>query len=251
MTYPKELTVVTLECCPSTNDYLRRRWAEWQDRLPVLVLSREQTSGRGRDKRRWFSGKDLGVYASFGVALPAGAEAGLMPLAAGLAAAETLESLSDHRFFIKWPNDVLCKRRRKIAGVLCEAFAQGEQSAGVVGIGMNVAQHEEDFPPNLRWTATSLAMIMAESPPVYRVAEILAERFLGWLPRLGKRDSPALIAEVNRRGEFLLDRQIAFHQGKKEIRGVYRGIAADGGVILENEKGEAKTYHSGEIVSII
>ena len=66
-TYPDFLHVLTFDELPSTNDYLKENYPALRGSFPVMVNARLQTRGRGRGERSWFSAKDLGVYATFGV----------------------------------------------------------------------------------------------------------------------------------------------------------------------------------------
>ncbi len=113
----------------------------------LVVVADEQTAGRGTKGRTWHSPPGTGLYATF-LFRPA-AEPTLLPLAVGLAvlraAAETAPAVR-----LKWPNDLVWEGR-KIAGVLCEGGPDGSGGRFVLaGIGINVGQTEEDFPPSSR-----------------------------------------------------------------------------------------------------
>ena len=79
---------------------------------------------------------------------------------AALAVAETAERFTGLPARIKWPNDVLLAGR-KVAGILLECHHGQAPGFVVVGIGLNVLQREEDFAPDLRDRAGSLAMALA------------------------------------------------------------------------------------------
>jgi BirA family biotin operon repressor/biotin-[acetyl-CoA-carboxylase] ligase len=135
---------------PSTNDRARERALEGAASWTV-VLAEEQTRGRGRSGRDWFSPRGMGLWLSFLIDRQPSGEGLLSPLLAGLALARGLESVTGVEAGVKWPNDVWVSGR-KVAGVLCE-------SAGrmlVVGAGVNVRQRDRDFPPELRGRAGSL-----------------------------------------------------------------------------------------------
>lgn len=156
------------ESTASTNDDAWVALSELGDGAAVLAL--EQTRGRGRAGRRWEQAPGKGLALS--VALHLGCDvrqAGAIPLAAGLAVARAAHALGVERARLKWPNDVRVDGR-KLAGVLCEvrrvpANPNGDVSeAVVIGIGLNVRQVREDFPPELRDLATSLAIEGREVP---------------------------------------------------------------------------------------
>ncbi|MCX6997213.1 MAG: biotin--[acetyl-CoA-carboxylase] ligase [Kiritimatiellaeota bacterium] len=139
----------------STNDELKRLAA---DGAPegTTVVARCQTHGRGQQSRRWHSPPDLGLYLSVLLRPPWRAgDSGSLALLAGLAVASACDALGVQTVRLKWPNDVLAGGR-KIGGVLVEPTLRGAQlEYAVIGLGVNVLQTAEDFPPELRATATS------------------------------------------------------------------------------------------------
>ena len=129
----------------------------------AVVIADAQTAGRGRRGRTWFSPPGAGLYVS--IVLPArraqrdrARATALVTLAAGVALVEGVERATGLRPDIKWPNDLLV-RRRKLAGILAEAvdFGSAEGVQGVVlGYGINVS--ETSYPPALRDLVTCVAV---------------------------------------------------------------------------------------------
>ncbi len=119
----------------STNADLLARAARLE--RPVLLLALRQHAGRGRAGRSWLSSEgSLTFSLAWKLRLPLHALAGL-PLAVGVALAETLASL-DVRVQLKWPNDVL-KDGAKLAGVLIETQGGADGALwAVIGVGMNL-----------------------------------------------------------------------------------------------------------------
>ena len=117
----------------------------------TVVTAEAQTSGRGRRGRAWVTppGKAL-LYSA--ILRPIGSEHALLPLAVPLAVCEAVEALAALRSQVKWPNDVWIEER-KVAGVLLEARPP---DWAVIGIGLNLAVEPAEFPPDLRWPATSV-----------------------------------------------------------------------------------------------
>ncbi len=120
-----------------------------------VYLADEQTAGRGRGGHGWLSAAGKGLYVSvlLRLAMPP-AHLVLLPLAAGLAAADAVGTVAKIGVDLRWPNDLLIGPR-KAGGILIEA-ANGSDSLrhAVVGIGINV--HQREFPPDLATPATSL-----------------------------------------------------------------------------------------------
>jgi len=141
----------------------------------IVVVAEEQTAGRGRQGRSWFSPAGAGLYVSLMVR-PVLADAAhenrrtLITLAAGVAVASAIRAATGLPAAIKWPNDVVIERR-KLAGILVEAVNYGETRGFVVlGVGVNLQQAA--FPVELAARATS---IEAETGRPADRAQVLGE----------------------------------------------------------------------------
>ena len=126
-----------------------------------VYFADEQLAGRGRGDHAWHSDAGQGLYASVLLRprIPA-ARLPLLPLAAGLAAAHAIRSVTGLSVDLRWPNDLLIGPR-KAGGILVEASSEANTESGtaafaVVGIGINVHQHS--FATDLSTPATSLEM---------------------------------------------------------------------------------------------
>ena len=150
------------ETTASTNDDAWDALGTLGDGATVVALA--QTAGRGRAGRSWQHTAGKGLALSLALRLGCDVRhAGLIPLAAGLAAAEAAHALGVRAARLKWPNDVVV-HGRKLAGVLCEVRRVPSGGDGVViGLGMNVLEKRDDLSPELRDTATSLALEGAEA----------------------------------------------------------------------------------------
>src|SRR5580692_10358453 len=120
-----------------------------------VYFADEQLAGRGRGDHAWHSTAGEGLYVSalLRPQMPA-SRLHLIPLAAGLAAAEAIRTVSGLKVDLRWPNDLLIGLR-KVGGILAESKIEGDQVAfAVVGIGINV--HQRSFPPGLSTSGSSL-----------------------------------------------------------------------------------------------
>jgi BirA family biotin operon repressor/biotin-[acetyl-CoA-carboxylase] ligase len=153
----------------STNDVVRD-WLRAGTLEVCLAVADEQTAGRGREGRRWQAPPGAALLLSLGFR-PGYLEPGtIWQLAAIVSmamadAAEALAGLGDGTIRLKWPNDLVVegarsdrgRRPAKLAGVLGESEGLGtDDPRVVVGIGVNVDWHPDDFPADLAAGMTSL-----------------------------------------------------------------------------------------------
>jgi BirA family transcriptional regulator, biotin operon repressor / biotin---[acetyl-CoA-carboxylase] ligase len=148
------------DCLPSTNrEAVQLAQADVEH--GTVVVADSQTAGRGRLSRTWFSPAGANLYCSIilRTILPSDRLMewlSWLPLISALAAAEAIEQVSSIHVSVKWPNDLLISER-KVAGILCES-GTGTRSGPfqVIGIGINVNVDHDDWPPDLRDSATSI-----------------------------------------------------------------------------------------------
>jgi len=233
----------------STNDDLRRLAEAGLPEGSVVVADR-QTAGRGRLGRVWQSPAGAGVWMSI-LFRPVGMEtrlAGLLPLAAGLAAARTLRGLGAD-VWLMWPNAVLYGDK-KLCGILCESVSAGVRlELAVVGMGLNLFQTPDDFGPELAGTATSLAIERPDLHGLTRdaVAGALLSETLKTV-RMVDTQKDALL-DAYRDLSRLIGRSVVARRpiGSADgISGVVTGISAWGALVLQTAQGSIE-LESGEV----
>jgi len=158
----------------STNSELARMAEagalEWS-----VVAAGHQSAGKGRLGRSWISSPGSSLIVSFllrpQVDPP---ETALVTLAVGAAAALAVQSACGVEARCKWPNDLEVKGR-KLGGILVEAkVLEGRLTYAVVGVGLNLMQRREDFPPELRESATSVVIEGGRPDPAALLRDVLA-----------------------------------------------------------------------------
>ncbi len=139
----------------------------------TLCVAEEQTGGRGRLSRGWFSPKEKGLWFSVVLQPPfLPEEAPKCTLLAAVAVVKAINSYKGVKAVIKWPNDILLDGK-KLVGILTEMSAEfGHINYVVIGTGINVCVPKEMVPAELRDSAISLADKAQE--PINRV-ELLAK----------------------------------------------------------------------------
>jgi BirA family biotin operon repressor/biotin-[acetyl-CoA-carboxylase] ligase len=239
----------------STND-LAARWAAAGAPDLSLVVADEQTAGRGRLQRRWFT--PPGAALAFSLVLSSSSPAlsqpedgfiALMPrltVLGALAVCDTLNAALPPMLpaQIKWPNDVLATRR-KLAGVLAEAHWNGEQLAAVIlGIGINVAP--ESVPPSdvLDFPATCLEAVLEKPVDRWELLRAALLKLVEWRQRL---DSADLVQAWERRLAFRGEWVRLLQEGAPPLEGQVLGLNPDGALRLRLRSGEVAAFIAGEI----
>ena len=208
----------------------------------LVVTADEQSAGRGRRGTAWFAPPRSCLLYSALVRPFAAEQSALLPLAVPLAVCEAAEDVAPVRCQVKWPNDIWIDER-KVAGVLVEA--RPDEGWAVVGVGLNVAITDDQFPPELRDTAISLLPTEAEgglppggAPGVRRALGALNESLGRWL---AAGDDDVLSAYRARDG--LSGRRISWDEGE----GVAVEIDERGHLVAERTGGERVALGAGEV----
>jgi BirA family biotin operon repressor/biotin-[acetyl-CoA-carboxylase] ligase len=210
----------------------------------ACVIADAQTRGRGRAGHMWHTTPGKGLALS--LLLHPGCDRGALttaPLVAGLALARGLDALGVTAR-LKWPNDLLVGRR-KLSGILAESRRNAEGTDIVVlGVGVNVSQTEDDFPPELRGLATSIVLA---GRPARR--EVVAAAFLNALEPLwdehqeGDRDH---VLEAWRAEAEFWGRPVTVRTPKGVVQGVAHDLDVSGGLVIRAGD-EAVTVYAGDV----
>lgn len=223
---------------PSTNDVLVAAAADpaaWPDFS--VVVTANQTAGRGRLGRSWVS--PPGTTLAVSVLIRADASLridalGWLPLAAGLAMTRAVRDSLPARddVWLKWPNDVLVDGR-KICGVLSELVV-GETPSVVVGAGVNLSMTSDQLPVP---TATSLAVAGAEHPDADVVLATYLSEFRALLDDFraagGDAQASGLQTAVTAACGTIGARVSVELPGGNVLAGIARGIDASGRIVVQ------------------
>jgi BirA family transcriptional regulator, biotin operon repressor / biotin---[acetyl-CoA-carboxylase] ligase len=206
----------------------------------LIVTAAEQTAGRGRHERSWFGRPGASLLYS-ALLRPYDGDP-LLPLAVPLAVCEAAEAVAPVRCQVKWPNDVWIDER-KVAGVLIEA--RPDQGWAVIGIGLNVAVPEEEFPPELRGQATSLAPTDAEGGVDVGGAPTMAAALRELNLALGRwvEASGEEVLGPYRARDALVGRRVSWDGGA----GVAAGVDGLGHLIVDVGGGAPVVLGAGEV----
>ncbi len=233
----KELRPFRLHFFPrlkSTNDHaavLRKRGDLF---APSIVLTPNQTAGRGRGRNTWWSAKGA-LTVTFAMPIDEELEAFQVPLIAGLAVRNALAELSaDHSIELKWPNDVV-HDGRKLAGLLCERI----QRVDLIGVGVNVNIDPADAPADIRKRMTSLLLIAGKEFDLGDVLITISRQLLRLWDRRRENPFAALLSEYDRY-HWLTGRKVSILDGDQTISGQCEGLDSSGRLLV---RGNGKKLH--------
>lgn len=242
--------VLRFDSVTSTNEVARQMAFAGAEEGVAIVACR-QTAGRGTKGRSWVSPAGDGLYLSL-ILRPQikASEATVLTLAAAVAVAETLLIEFKAKPDIKWPNDVLLGGR-KACGILVESASEGNDlTYAVLGIGVNLAQQE--FPVEIRSTATSLMMETSRLVTPEDFLQPLLSRLNYWYDRMLAAPSQVLerYQELSSFARGCTVRAV-IGEGQSEavVEGVTRGVTSTGALMIETE-GRIRVLSSGVVERI-
>ena len=240
ITLPEGTRLFFYDTLDSTNNEAKRLLANGLKENAVIIAN-EQTAGRGRQGKSFFSPKNTGVYFSF-VFHPnkSLSDTVFITTAAAVSVVRAIEKVSELKPEIKWVNDVYLGGK-KICGILTEAisdFESGSVGSVIVGIGVNV--NTADFPESIESTATSLndesvtraGLMQALADEIIKVAEDLS--------------APDILADY-RAHSLVLGKEISYIKNGEKFTATATAIGDKGELIVENTLGEKQILSSGEI----
>lgn len=208
----------------------------------LVVWADEQTKGRGRFGRKWFSLPSKSL--SFSFILRPKLTSDLIPylsLFPATACASALEKLGV-KCELKWPNDILIESR-KVGGILVDVEVEDKKIVwAVVGIGINVNLELEDFPADISQSATSLKITLCKSLEVSKLLKEILKELNGKYGFCYTEVGRERIRKEWVERDFLSGKEIEVKIGEKErIRGIAEGI---------DERGFLKVRAGEKIVAI-
>ena len=213
------------------------------NKAPRLFVAREQSAGRGRMGRSFYSPDGTGLYLSLAIrAEETLADAVFLTTASAVAVFRAIRTVTGIETEIKWVND-LYYRDRKVSGILAESFVTDQGRFIVLGVGVNLSTKE--FPEELRDRAGSL-FFDADGTKNRLAAEVIRELLAVLSPR---SDRDALM-ELYRDHSMVLGKAITYVpniESQDRQEGVAVGIDDRGALLVEMRDGSLTRLTSGEI----
>jgi BirA family biotin operon repressor/biotin-[acetyl-CoA-carboxylase] ligase len=229
----------------STNDVIAEWASQGITRLSIAAAD-EQTSGRGRSGRRWFTPAGSALAFSLLLDVAASFDKALLGRASGLGAlavSEAFEKLGLNPE-IKWPNDVLL-HGKKVAGVLPEAHWSGERlQVLILGIGVNLAVEAVPPPNEVSFPATSVEQNLGTRVNPGELLRAIMESLAAWKTRMSQ---PEFIDAWQAKLAFLGKSVQLENMDGPAVHATVEGLSEDGSLKMRMASGELRTFQAGEI----
>jgi BirA family transcriptional regulator, biotin operon repressor / biotin---[acetyl-CoA-carboxylase] ligase len=200
----------------------------------AIVVADHQTAGRGRPGHTWEAPAGKALLVSVLLRPPTERNLAEISLVAGVAVADALERTLGLSVQLKWPNDVML-RRRKVAGCLAEA----RDGVVVLGIGVNVNQTRDELPPNAGSVLTLTGRELDREDLLAALLDDLTARYADW-----REDGLDGVYDGLGSRDFLRGRQVSVNG----TSGVATMIDRQGRLEIAVGHGALVTVDSGEVV---
>ena len=215
-----------------------------------IVRAETQTAGRGRLGKSWQSPPGKGLYFSIIVRPQLATEDyPKLTMTAGLAIAKVIERAYALDVKLKWPNDIYLAEK-KCGGILCEASLSEQAYSkrfAIIGVGLNVLTQENEFPEDLRDSATSIVMETGQPCDPELLLERIVRTILNEISILEEEGFAAVLTEWKQR-DFLKGKMLSWlsHSGEV-IEGISEGPDEHGRLMVRDGNDVLHEVISGDV----
>ena len=239
------LDIIEKDSVTSTNTELIGMAKKGAKEGTVLIAS-EQTAGKGRTGKSFYSPEGSGVYLSILLRPDFKPEDALfLTTIAAVATAKAIESVSDKEAKIKWVNDVYLDNK-KVCGILTEAALSSDMEKldyAVVGIGINLSPPEGGFPDDIKNIATTVFDESCDSNTRKELFYDLLDFFMDYYENF--ETNSHLEEYINR--SCILGDMITIYKGNMKYKARAIDIDSKCRLKIEDENGNESLLSYGEV----
>jgi len=241
----KENTIIVYKTLTSTNT--EAKMAVLQNaQHGTVIISEEQTKGRGRLGRDFFSPPQSGIYMSIILKPHLNiANSVLITTAAAVAVCLSIDKFSKECPQIKWVNDIYIENK-KVCGILTEAvtdFESGTVDSVIIGIGLNVNTKENSFPEELQGIAGSIF----DLDQGFNTRNQLSAEIINNVLSICKSLEDRKFLEIYKERSMIIGHEIIFKKNNDWFEGYAKDIDENGGLIVILKNGQKEILQSGEV----
>jgi len=251
--------IVTLDSIESTNTFLKLNSQNYE--TGTVLFANEQTKGRGRYNRKWEGSKGKSIFSSFLIKdISRPTTAIKLTFLFSVAIKKVLKKyIPEDRIFLKWPNDILIDKKKKICGILSEY----NRNNVIIGVGINIFDFEvSDEIKGIFETIENSSSHLGDNKKefleygkikielvksVNDSFNILKTKYDNdfnkitelWYKEAGIHDKEVIISD---------DTEMKIETDKIIVKGKIAGIDEIGAILIENEKnGIIEKYTTGDL----
>lgn len=218
------------------------------------IAAYQQTAGRGRMNRPFFSPAKSGIY--FSVIYRPRPESlktfnpAMYTVTAAVAVSEAIEEIYGVQSGIKWVNDIYMNGK-KVSGILTEGVMNrnGEIAALVIGIGINISTSREDFPEEIKNKAG--AIISGGDNKINFLLECVVQKLLEKLDSAEEKKDFSEICNEYRKKSVLINKKVmvkpVINQDENNYEAMVLDITDDAKLKVSDAQGNVKLLDSGEV----
>lgn len=241
----KDIPIIVYKSLASTNT--EAKMAILQNATHgTVILSEEQTKGRGRLGRDFFSPPKSGIYMSIILKPNLNiANSVLITTAVAVAVCLCIDNISDEKPQIKWVNDIYIGNK-KVCGILTEAstdFESGAIESVIVGIGINVKTKENSFPKEIQDIAGSIF----HTDEGFNTRNKLSAEIINKVLSICKTLEDRSFLNIYKERSMILGQDIIYSKNNQWFEGFAQDIDENGGLVVILNDGQSVVLQSGEV----
>lgn len=239
------IEVFTHKLVSSTNDVAKSLALDGANHGTVII-SEEQSAGKGRLGRVFYSPANTGIYMSI-ILRPklTAMDSVLITTSASVAICNAIQKVTGIECEIKWINDIYLNGK-KVGGILTEAstnFENGTIDYLILGIGINFNSPKDNFPEDIKNIAASLFNNNNDTINRNMLCAEIINNILNMIPKLKNYD---FISEYKKRS-IILNNEIMYISAGVSSTGKAIDINNDGSLVVKDNDGSIKILNSGEV----
>lgn len=237
----QEIRLIRYAETDSTNARAKDYISNENGNIPALFIAREQTAGRGRMGRSFYSPKDTGLYATLLFEAPKQEERLLsLTSLAAVALCEAIDETLGVHTEIKWVND-LYLNGKKVAGILAESFVFGGSRYVALGFGVNLCTSH--FPEDISERAGALTDMSVSEETADALALLCSKNLLSFL---SLKDFSSPMSRYRARS-CVIGRRISFTECEEQKEALALDVTELGALRVRLEDGGERLLSTGEI----
>ena len=240
-----DINLHVFDVVDSTNTVLRNMANDGYGEKTV-VIANEQTQGRGRRGRTFFSPSDSGIYMSI-LLCPQNniKDAVLITAAAAVCVARAIDKVCGVNSEIKWVNDIYIENK-KVCGILAESALDPKTSSAkyiILGIGVNLYRPQNDFPVEIQKIAASILENKENADLRNEVAAEIINEFFKVYPDVSSK----YIYNEYKDRLMLVGKDVIVYNAHKEYEATVVNLDENFRLCVKTKSGEEIRLNSGEV----